>query len=309
MLQDKIEILSTHLLHNERYLASEFRQIAAQLRLGLGWHYLLDLIWSAKQLGSVSSLHIMDAGAGIGVMQWWLAAQGAEVLSVDRVNRTNLSRRFRAWCPVKGLRDRDLKPLSCPRIRAFLPPRQLRYWSLWPRKIGSALLDILAQEPASSEGRGRVTLYNHNLSSMPDIKADSLDAIVSISALEHNSPEELRAVVQELMRVLKPGGKLIATLAAAKDRDWFHESSKGWCYTEATLRDIFGLGAGYSSNYGYYDGLFTLLRDCAELRDNLADFYFKSGNNGMPWGIWDPKYQPVGIVKVKSCYKLEDFKC
>lgn len=299
MLQDKIEILSTRLLHDEPYLASEFRQIAVQLHISLGWHYLLDLIWSAKQLDSVSGLQMMDAGAGIGVMQWWLAAQNADVLSVDRRNRANLSRRFRAWCPVEGFRDKDLKPLSRPGVRTFLPPRQLRYWHLWPRKVGSALFDILAQEPVFSEGRGTVRFYNHNLSSMPDIKADSLDVIVSISALEHNSPEELRTVVQELMRVLKPGGKLIVTLAAAKDRDWFHEPSKGWCYTESTLRDIFGLGAGYSSNYKHYDELFTLLRDCFELRDNLTDSYFKSGDNGMPWGFWDPKYQPVGIVKRK----------
>ncbi len=134
---------------------------------------------------------------------------------------------------------------------------------------------------------------------MPDIKTHSLDAIVSISALEHNSPEELRAVVQELMRVLKPGGKLFATLAAVKDQDWFHQPSKCWCYTEATLRDIFKLDSGCPSNYEYYDELFVFLRDCAELRDNLTDVYFKSGDNGMPWGLWVPKYQPVGVVKGK----------
>jgi len=101
------------------------------------------------------------------------------------------------------------------------------------------------------------------------------------------------------MRVLKPGGKLIATLGAAKDQDWFHEPSKGWCYTEATLRDIFELNPECPSNYDQYDELFEALCNCTELHDNLADFYFKSGNNGMPWGIWDPKYQPVGVVKVK----------
>ena len=93
----------------------------------------------------------------------------------------------------------------------------------------------------------------------------------------------------------------IATLGAAKEQDWFHEPSKGWCYTEATLRDIFDLPADCPSNYDRYDELFKSLRNCSELRDNLADFYFKSGNNGMPWGIWDPKYQPVGMVKVKPC--------
>ena len=41
------------------------------------------------------------------------------------------------------------------------------------------------------------------------------------------------------------------------------------------------------------------MRDCRELRGKLADFYYQSGKNGMPWGKWDPQYQPVGVVKVK----------
>jgi len=39
---------------------------------------------------------------------------------------------------------------------------------------------------------------------------------------------------------------------------------------------------------------------CQELRDHLAEFYFLSGDNGMPWGKWDPQYQPVGVCKVKQ---------
>ena len=36
------------------------------------------------------------------------------------------------------------------------------------------------------------------------------------------------------------------------------------------------------------------------VRDNLARFYFQSGDNGMPWGKWDPQYQSVGVRKIKS---------
>ena len=53
------------------------------------------------------------------------------------------------------------------------------------------------------------------------------------------------------------------------------------------------------SNYDKYDEFFAALEDCAELRDNLASFYYKSPDNGMPWGIWNPKYQPVGVCKRK----------
>ena len=134
---------------------------------------------------------------------------------------------------------------------------------------------------------------------MPDIADGSIDGVVSVSALEHNTPEGLRACVAELMRILKPGGKLVATLGAARDRDWFHKPSRGWCYTEEGLRSIFDLPAECPSNYDRFDQLFTELRTCSELQDNLAEFYFASGDTGMPWGKWDPQYQPVGVVKVK----------
>jgi len=299
--RDRIEILSADLLSSAADRANEFRAVARRLEIGLGWHYLLDLTWAAKEVGPVSGLHIMDAGAGLGVFQWWMASKGADVVSADRLNRSHLGRRFRAWCPVRGLRAGvDLNPLSHPGLRAFLPPRQMQNWSRWPLKIGATVLEMFEREPVPPKGRGTVTVYNQDLRSMPDIKTDSIDAIVSISALEHNSPEDLRTVVQELMRVLKPGGKLIATLGAAKDHDWFHEPSKGWCFTQATLRDLFNLAPGSISNYGRYDELFEKLKECDVLKNNLAEFYFKSGDNGMPWGKWDPKYQPVGVVKVKA---------
>ena len=142
-------------------------------------------------------------------------------------------------------------------------------------------------------------MYNQDLKNLTHIPDDSMDAVVAVSALEHNQPPGLVQVVKELMRVLKPGGVLLATLGAARDQDWFHEPSSGWCYTESSLRNIFNLSKNVPSNYEAYDRLFSELRDCSELRDNLASFYFKSGDNGMPWGVWDPKYQSVGVCKIK----------
>jgi hypothetical protein len=36
-------------------------------------------------------------------------------------------------------------------------------------------------------------------------------------------------------------------------------------------------------------------RNCTYLKENLAEFYKKSDKYGMPWGIWDPKYIPIGL--------------
>jgi hypothetical protein len=39
-------------------------------------------------------------------------------------------------------------------------------------------------------------------------------------------------------------------------------------------------------------------RQCSYFKDNLSEFYKKSGNYGMPWGKWEPKYVPVGLSQL-----------
>ena len=85
--QERIELLSVELLDQQRPIVEELRQLAHSLKIEFGWHYLLDLTWIISQLGSLSGKRMMDAGAGIGILQWYLAAHGADVISVDRTSR------------------------------------------------------------------------------------------------------------------------------------------------------------------------------------------------------------------------------
>jgi ubiquinone/menaquinone biosynthesis C-methylase UbiE len=293
MTPENIEILPVSLLESNRSTVNKLKHLARQLGLEFGWHYLLDLTWMIQQLGQVKGKRIMDAGAGTGIMQWYLAEEGAQVLSVDRASRADLPLRFRRRYHVRGLRKQDLHPFRRSIRSSLFGSGKLR-----------ARLASQARELRSLGSRqrapGQVIIYNQDLKNLADIPDNSLDAIVAVSALEHNSPQDLQEVVLELLRVLKPGSPLLATLGAAPGEDWFHTSSQGWCYSDASLRRCFQLTPETPSNYALYAELFTSLRECAELRDNLARFYFHSGDNGMPWGKWDPQYQPVGVLKIKS---------
>ena len=290
MTEEKIALLSTSLLDEQRPTVEELRRLAGDLGLDFGWHYLLDLTWILRELPrQARQSTILDAGAGVGLLQWYLAEQGAHVLSVDRLDRAHLPLRFRGRFSVDGLRADDLLPFG------------RMDWGKYP-SIKAAGGDVyhgligLLQRGRS----GRVTLYHQDLADLQDIPDNSVDAVVSVSALEHNSHEGLRKVVLELMRVLKPDGRLLATLTAGCDPDWFHQSSQGWCFTAKTLRNLFELGNDVPDNYAEFDSLLNALRNCAELRDHLAHFYFESGDNGMPWGKWDPQYLPVGVCKIKK---------
>jgi ubiquinone/menaquinone biosynthesis C-methylase UbiE len=290
-MAQKIEILSTELLIKHPQLVESLRQTAAAVDLEFGWHYLLDLTWILSQIGPVKQKTILDAGAGVGVMQWHLAENDATVYSVDRSSRANLATKFRVRYRVRGLRPDDFNPTGA------LLGEQIRGGKAGAaaRNMGRAITGSLHKKAP-----GEVILYNQDLRRLVDLPDSSIDGVVAVSALEHNSPENLAQVVKELVRVLKPGGMLLATLDAGKDEDWFHEASQGWCYTAASLRRLFDLPTDTPDNYADYDALFSSLRQNAELRDNLASFYSQSGNNGMPWGKWDPTYQPVGVLKIKE---------
>lgn len=296
-MEEKIEILPVSLLETESARVAELKSLARRLNLEFGWHYLLDLTWILRQLDTIPGRRIMDAGAGVGIMQWYLAQQGAIVISVDRDSRTQLPARFRRMFQVEGLRDEDLSASnSIPASKEQNLTLKIRNAA---RQIKSASVHILSSK-STGQSPGKVLLYNQDLKQLVDIPDDSLDAVVAVSALEHNSPDDLRSVVVELIRVLKSGSPLLATLGAAKDVDWFHEPSKGWCYSEGTLRHAFDLSGDVHSNYAYYDRLMAELIKCQTLKRNLASFYFRSGDNGMPWGVWDPQYQPVGVCKIKQ---------
>lgn len=290
--QEKIEILPITLLDQHRQLVFDLNHLASRLGLELGWHYLLDLTWIISHLGTVTQKNIMDAGAGTGILQWFLAQNCANVLSVDRSNRADLPLRFRWGYRVRGIRSDDLSPARQV-LNSYLTPKNKGY-----RKISRLLRDLI-KVGLPQHHTGSVILYNHDLNDLIDIESDSLDAVVAVSSLEHNPPAELGLVVDELIRVIKPGGVLLASLGAARDQDWFHVPSKGWNYSAVSLRTAFRLSNDVRDNYDQYDELFNALVSCNELRTHLASFYSRSGENGMPWGNWDPQYQPVGVCKIK----------
>lgn len=298
-MQDRIEILPVSLLESESDRIVALQEIAKRLNLEFGWHYLLDISWILGQLNEINNKKIIDAGAGLGVMQWYLVENGATVISIDRESRANLPARFRRRYKVSGLREEDLNPDDLAGLRykgidrGILKSQATNFVDLLKFELGK-----LARVKGDN-GQGQVIIYNQDLVDMSDIADNSVDAVVAVSSLEHNSPDNLGSVVAELMRVIKPGCALLATLGAARDIDWYHKPSQGWCYSEETLRRIFNIPSEIPSNYDQYDRLFRDLKNCRELSDNLASFYFNSGDNGMPWGRWVPEYQPVGICKFK----------
>lgn len=86
-MRDKIELISVDILRQYPQLYRELEDMNHALALSSGWHYALDWLWIIGSMGEIAGKRVLDAGAGIGLLQWYLASKGADVVSVDRSDR------------------------------------------------------------------------------------------------------------------------------------------------------------------------------------------------------------------------------
>jgi glycosyltransferase involved in cell wall biosynthesis len=295
MSSDKIEILSLNLLKKHQNLKDSIYKMSDNLKLPLGWHYILDLTWIISNLGQLpKGSTILDAGAGNGLLQFLLANMGYKIISVDFSPRTPPQTCKNVWniIPIDNGIDYDNEYIK--HLKENYSVGHVPIYNPYKLETQNELYKLLEST------YNTIIYYRSDFTDMRLIKNDSIDCIVSVSALEHNDHKTGEKAVEEFARVLKPRGKMLITVSASLSEDWFHEPSKGWCYCEASLKKFFGLNDNTRSNFQNKDILFQLLKNKDnELNLRLADFYFASGNNGMPWGIWNPQYLPVGISKFK----------
>lgn len=326
----KIEILSLKLFDNLKEEISIIEQFNKDLNASMGWHYYLDLAWIIKEIASLpkGSL-ILDAGAGSGLLQFILSYLGYNVISVDYSDRVFSARHMERYGDILHYLNNQEQMFDNPYIRhlkSVYPVMGNRKFSgigkilrlfkkhkahcmgldamatIEKNKFivsGNTVTNIITDKAFNR--RGRIFLYKCDIKHMGLLPDDFVDAVVSVSALEHNDHEDFNKCIDEILRVTKHSGRIAVTVSASQSDDWFHKPSKGWCYSEASIKKLFRLSQTVSSNFHQKDELFEELRkEGNELHKRLAPFYYKSGDNGMPWGKWDPKYQPVGILKINK---------
>lgn len=294
-VQDSIELLSTEFLDENREIVDFVYSEKKRFGSGLGWHYILDISWILKNMSDLpQGSVVLDAGAGNGLLQFLLAELGFKVISVDfspRIPPPNCANFWKIIFMDNGI-DYDneyIKHLKKNYPAGHLPMQQ-QVAALTPEDLEKALHST----------DNALIYYRSDFTDMRLIRDNLVDCVVSVSALEHNEHTVASRAVQELTRVLKPEHKMLLTVSASLTDDWYHEPSKGWCYSEKTLKNLFNLPHDTPSNFSQKEAIFEKLKKPDnELHRNLEKFYFQSGENGMPWGIWNPQYLPVGILRVK----------
>ena len=305
-MSDRIEILSEELIDRFPELTCEVLAGSARLGVPLGWHYVLDLVWILSRLEASSPASVLDAGAGYGLLQFLLADRGLRVISADvqaRRARADLERlyRFEHLGTRRGIEHRYLRHHALAGSHAVRRGLGV-ILDLRLRDVLKHLAARLRRRRSGAEAAGDkppIVLYHCDLESMRDLDDGSLDAAVSVSALEHNEPAKARAVAREIERVVRPGGQILHTVSAIGEGTRHHAPSHSWLLDEAGLRETYGLDAPWS-NFDRIEELRAALDESRYLRRWLSLFYYEGDRNGMPRGVWAPQYLPVGVAKTNK---------
>lgn len=275
-------------------------------RKHIGWHYIIDLTWIySRAVNWPQGSCVLDAGGGRGPAQFLLAEMGFDVTNIDLVH----TKPDYAFFSRYGTERNTLKSYTETRyvehIMGFGRYRQLlkRAWkvAMESRMLRESTASAYASQHEKwrkSNGFnerkvGSINWLAGNLCDVPEMEAGTFDAVVSLSSLEHIPLEILPTALAEIQRLVRPDGHWAVTTSATELPDtWYHQPSLGYCFSENDLVSLFKASALSSTKPAE---IMRLYKASQYLKENLALHYRLSGDNGMPWGKWNPSYIPVGF--------------
>jgi len=260
-MKNKIELLDPDLFQKESLL-NEIHYWLRVLNRPQGWHYDMDILWlfqNLEQAGIKRGSTILDAGAGMGITQFLLAAKGYNVFSLDFTPRVspplasgifNIKTEYQENLEYKhnymGFikygdgqygSEKEIPIKMYERVLKTLnkgPSHVMRRFKARVRKMRNLHMNTI-EKTKDHTGFGNIKLIRAAFHDMP-LDDQEVDALVSVSAIEHADPKLMEQNINEMKRVVKKGKPLlITTSATGKNKDWFHEKTQGWCFFKRNI--------------------------------------------------------------------------
>ena len=317
---NKIELLTMELLDDEVKLEKIDHWLRVMNR-PQGWHYDMDIIWLLKGLedaGINRGATILDAGAGMGVTQFILAASGYNVISLDFTPRAfpnmargifdikieeqdNLDYKHNYMSYIKYGDGQYIKEKSNPiKVckKAFLalikgPGYVMSRLNVQFRKIRNKCYFNVLEKTNDHSDFGNIRFIRAPFHKIP-LKDQEVDALVSVSAIEHADKKLMENNILEMKRVVKKDLPLFITTSATSEKeDIFLDEYQTWCFTENSINNFTG---GITESIFDYNMAERNILDSELWRkridpyyaDNPSSIFFKRKVKHLP-------YLPVGI--------------
>ena len=97
---------------------------------------------------------------------------------------------------------------------------------------------------------GEIEYHQACLDDLACLESGEFDAVVSASALEHNSPEKIPQIMSELRRTAKCGAPMLLTISTSPEGGE-HSPSHSWLLTENEIVKAYSMPEGYNTNFAH----------------------------------------------------------
>lgn len=230
-----------------------------------GWHYDLDIIWLLQELekaGIKKGDTVLDAGAGLGVTQFILASRGYNVISLDFSQRTipqladgifdiqtakqgNLNYKhdyigFVDYGTEVVVNNWNKTNVMAKALKTVFNKGFFYIWSLIKSNLRTQRNKKWHANELNADHSdfGSIKFVRAAFHDIP-LEDMQVDALVSVSAIEHADKTIMDKNISEMIRVVKNGAPILITTSATNQlEDIFHDKTKGWCFSQGNLKKM-----------------------------------------------------------------------
>ena len=308
LTKKKIKILSPSFLNNKKIL----KELSYWLNIidrPQGWHYDMDMTWILEKLDNLrlkKGSSILDAGAGLGPLQYILAARGYNIISLDFKKRKipkevkkifkvidNQSQSFSYNHSYQEFISLNKKNISI-NIFGYYSINKIIFFI--KRKIKSKIYRLI-EYYKKKKYYGSITFVRGAFHQLP-FDNEYFDAVISVSALEHADISLFDENIKQMVRVTKKNSPtMITTSINNLDHDTFDKQTAGYCFSYKTLSQI---DEKIIEDTKEYKSIENLIISSKIWNSRLDPYYFlnketpfyKKKINNLP-------YLPIGILLQK----------
>uniref|UniRef100_UPI00404738DC class I SAM-dependent methyltransferase n=1 Tax=Polynucleobacter sp. TaxID=2029855 RepID=UPI00404738DC len=291
-MSNEIKLLNASLLNSKEKIAELTYWLRVMHRPN-GWHYDLDHIWvidELEKLGILPGATILDAGAGQGILQYLLSARGYKVISLDFSTRKKPLRSLGIF-NIVGQGDANINykhpymniinygidsPISIlKKINISVVKNFPIVYERLSRFLISTICYGYERFFVNHVNYGDIVYLRAPFHEIP-LRSESVDAVISISAIEHADIKLFDKNIKEMMRVLCPGAPLLLTTSATHSKDnEYHNKSSGWCFSLLWFKKYY---PNFIYEFDFNNCIHSLLNSEIFLR-RLDPYYYRDKNS------------------------------
>ncbi|ABO18043.1 class I SAM-dependent methyltransferase [Prochlorococcus marinus] len=303
--QKSFDILSPRKLFSQINNLREIKYWSKVLNRPNGWHYDLDIIWILNKLIEYDIKPggwILDAGAGQGLLQFILASRGYNVISYDYSDRDVLFRAKSIFQITNEKKEIEFKHKYMANIKYAPKNSNINSIFSYIKRCGLKVFLkngfdwlvnflIFCYEFISKRNKnyGSIVMRRGSFQDLSKFNF-KVDAIVSLSAIEHCDKEQIKECLEQMFRKVSKGPMLITTSINSLTEDSYENYFCSWTFGKNSLLELFNVSVQEKE----IDSVQTEIQKNNLFWNRLDSYYFQRKDSYF-YKNKNVPYVPIGI--------------